>query len=876
VGGTGMTNNLSNPLSWNTLQNGTGVLRDLVTPQNTDILIIDGSNIGGAVPTTGQITVNTTGNTFGQLILQNNASLKMTRSGGTTGTIVIEGDGTAAPDLVVNSGCTLLIENALADGNIVINIPSTATGLVNGTVTILGTGTHRITSQSLNGLVFAAGSTFTSGGTPSTAAYPFGSSTQGVQNGVEFMAGANLIITGNRSPFGGTSTFQSCNMMPGSNTYFRASNAASTGSWTNLKTLGNLFIQNNTTLTSDGPLYKVDTLRIDAGSTFISHTSGSTPVLGNLIVNGTYTTTGASTNTLVLGGSVPQTVSGTGTMTVNNLVVGNQSDVTLARSIPVTASTNVYGKVNFGTSQITGAGTFSTKNYAADPYAATMTTITGNMVAGSYQITGTSTAPTSITGLKVSGTGLAPNTSVVGFSGTNLIINLSKPATTTQTGVTLTFSSDSATLVTTNPNGFSATGSIASTGVLSYNNGTSVEVNAATTSPYPVPTTPSTYYLTLGNVTFNAPVTTNANVRVRGALTLANGITTIRPLDTIRVTLQPQVLGAPFSNTKYFATANDGTDVGFLRLDGITTPTLFPVGTTTNYLPVTLAPTATNSFAVNAFQGLTENGTVNGTPVTATIAGESVNNTWTINRVGGATDPCAVTLSWPASLEGTAFAAIPDGEVTISRYNGAIYQVPLGCVGDNTLNTATATIGGFSPFIITRNPNGLPVTFISVEAKAEANNNIIKWNVADEYDLIKYTIESSVDGITFNKVGEVNAVRNNQYSFVDASTTNTTYYRVAAIGFNGYKKLSNVLVVRRNGKSTIAVFPSPFTNNITIAGQSGVSVIRIIATNGTIVKKVTTTAGTISIATTELVKGVYSVEVINDKGQKTTKTVIKL
>ncbi len=857
VGGVGITGfNLSDGTKWNTIQNGTGVLRSDVslTAQTDDILIVDGTNIGGSTPNTGQVTVNITGNTYGQLILQNNANLLMKRSGGTTGTIVIGGDGTTAPDLVVNSGCTLSINNDIADGSIVINLPSPATGLINGIVTIQGTGQHRITSQTTNGLVFASGSSFTSGGLPTTNVYAFGSSTQGVQNGVQFMAGSSLIITGNRSPFGGTSTFQSCNMMPGSNTYFRLTNAAATGSWTNLKTFGNVFIQSNTTLTSDGPLYKVDSLTIDAGSTFITHTSGNTPILGNLTVNGTYTTA-AGSNVLVLGGNVPQTVSGGGTMTVINLVVANYSDVSLARSIPVSGSTNIYGKINFGaTHQITGAGTISTKVNTSP------VTFTGNTTVGSFQITGV-TAPTGITGLNVtgSGAGLDANTNVVGFSATNATINISKAALTTATGLTFTFSSDSATLVTANSNGLDTLmGSVVQTGNKSFANGTNVIINAATTKPFAI-STGNTTNMQMGNLTFNAAATTNYNVRVRGTLTLNTGKLTIRPVDTVRITSGTTIAGAPFSATKYLATQSSATQTGVLRIDNLTAATLFPIGTTTNYLPVTLTPTVTMSYAVSTFPGLTVDGSIAGAAAPSTTVDESVNNTWTINRTGGTGD-CDVKLEWPSSLEGVNFAPLPNNQIGISRYNGTTFLTGIG-EGDNTNNTATATFNGFSPFVVTKTIATVPVTFISVEATALANNNTIKWTVADEYNLNFYNIEKSTDGVNFTVVGTVLATRNMQYNFADVTISNVAYYRISANGYNGYKKLSVVVLVRRNIKAVVSVYPNPVVEVLSITGLQTESQIKIKNVTGQLIREYKTTATTFSTNLATLKSSIYIVEV---------------
>src|SRR5207302_4119218 len=117
---------------------------------------------------------------------------------------------------------------------------------------------NRFTTQVAGSLVFAGGSNFSCNITPTSSAYPFGSSTQSVEKGTVFLSGANLIYLGGFSPMGNNSTFSAIDFKPGSNWYHRASNPTSgPGSFFNLKTFGNIFVENVTTLSSDGPEYHI-------------------------------------------------------------------------------------------------------------------------------------------------------------------------------------------------------------------------------------------------------------------------------------------------------------------------------------------------------------------------------------------------------------------------------------------------------------------------------------------------------------------------------------------------------------------------------------------------------------------------------------------
>jgi hypothetical protein len=875
IGNTAQTS-FSATSNWNTQLDGSGDLRSVAGAQPDDILIIDGSNVGGSIlpAVTGTINVTiatTAANTFAQLKLQNNASVLMQRpaAGGGTGVMTISGDGTSDPDLVVPAGSSITLNSPLADGNVNINLTSPATGSIGGSITLSNTGTHRITSQTTNGLVFTAGGTFNSAGTPATAAYPFGSSSQGVQNGVVFEAGANLIVTGNRSPMGGTSTFQSCSMLPGSNAYFRSNASSASGSWANLKTYGNIFIQNNASFTSDGPFYKIDSLTIDNGCTLTTHSSGNTPVLGNLTVNGTLTSPVGSSNVIVMGGNVPQTIDGSGTITIGSLTVANYSDVTLAKSLAIATGVNIFGKLNLGTAnQLTGAATFSTKVLS------TAGTVTGNTIAGSYQVTGVVGALSGNTGLIISGTGLSPNTNVVGFSATNTTINLSKPALTTTTGSTFTFTSDSATIVTANANGLdSLTGSVVVTGNKSYASGTNYIINAATTKPIGI-SSGNTTGMQVGNFTINAPVTTNYRARIRGTLTLNSGIVTIRPLDTLRITSGNAIAGAPFSSTKYFASGRSGNDLGVLRIDGFTAARNFPVGTAANFLPASLTPTAAMDYAVSVFEGATVDGTPTGTLVSATVKDESVDAAWLVNRINGTGD-CALQLDWTTGLEGTVFTGLGNSNIGISRYNGSSYDTSTG-TGDNATNTVTATFSNFSPFIVTRKFGVIPVQLTSIVAFKRATGNEIRWEVANEDAIDTYIIERSTNGTNFSAIGSVKASNARSYNFTDVATAgNVIYYRIKVVGLAGYVKYSSVVLIKQAADAGITVYPNPATQWVSISGLKGNTQLSLINAAGQILVQQKTAATTLSLDVMALPAGVYRIEVMEDGVRQAGKTFIK-
>lgn len=814
VGGASTTSYTSNG-NWNTSLDGTGALRSVAGAQITDILIFDGTNIGGTTPTTGNVNATVSSQTCGKLIVQNGAIVNLTRS--STGSAVITINGDTGDDFVIDASSTLTVGGPLYNYDISVVLGSSATGLINGTLYLspLSTSVHTrsfITSSAAGSLVFATGSSCHI--TDSTTTSGFNSSVSG---GVIFKTGASLYYYSGRSPIGTNSTTQTTNFEPGSNLYFRGSNvfytdgttAYGSSGWVNNKILSNVFIQNNSTITGDGQIYKMDDLTIDAGCKLTVHTSGSTPVLGNLVVNGTLAQpVAASTNALVMGGNSPQIISGSGNIKLSGFIVANHSDVTLSKSITIDTACIVLGKLNFGTSnKISGTSTFTSRVISSAP------TASGNTTTGSFQIT-SATPVSGNVGLYITGPGIPANTNVIASSSSGQVLMLSKAATSTSTGSIFNFSSDSATLVTSNPNGMDTlTGSVIVTGVKSFQSGTNYIINAATVKPIGISTTATTS-MTLGNLTLNAPATTNFNTRITGTVTLNSGKLNIRSSDTLIITSGNNIGGAPFNSAKYIVTEKSGALVGSLRMNGFSTAKLFPIGSINNYLPVTLTPTTVDTFSVNVFEGATTDGTPNGTAMDVTQKARIVDAIWNINRISVNTDACGITTNWTSSLDGSLFINYANNEIGISRYTGTAWT-PAAGTGDNIANTATNnTFTSFGAFGIGKVGITLPVKISNLNATQEQGKIKLTWNVSSEINVSNYTLEKSNDGIHFNTLLTVNANNNQSYNCYDFTPSPINYYRIKVLDHNNSFSYSGIVKIKTSStKAELVVYPNPVVNN---------------------------------------------------------------
>jgi len=571
------------------------------------------------------------------------------------------------------------------------------------------------TTTGIGTLVFASGANMYTNITSASSSYAFGSSSQSSERWVVFESGSHLYYDGGFSPSGSGNLFSAIDMKPGSTWHHRASNPLlNFGNFFNRKYFGNVIVENNATLTALGPVFQIGNLTVNSGSSFITHSSGQTAIIGNLTVDGSFAGPAAGTNELIFSGTTTQTVSGTGTISPNSLIIGDNANVVLNKTISVEQSAIVNGKLNFNANQLTGAAAFRGEGVIAP------VTGTANAVNGSYQMAGNAGIPASARGQRIAGTAIAANTVIVGFSASADTIYLSNPLTASGTGVALSVTTSGAILETANTNGFNpASGSVPLTGTQTYNDGINYVINAATTWPFGVTTSAAATLITTRFIEINAPVTVNRAFTVSTYLKVSGKIT-LRPLDVVRILAGATIIGTP-NASNYIVTASNSTtgDVSKLQYDGLASSILLPVGTAANYLPVTLNPAASSSFAVNVFEGITYTGIINGTSFTPSERQNVVNAVWNITRLSG-TGNSDIQLGWNAALEGSTFATLPNTDIGIITNNGTTWSLPVG-TANNTTNIANANVSSFVSFAIGAIPQVQPFIFNAVPPKVYGN-----------------------------------------------------------------------------------------------------------------------------------------------------------
>jgi hypothetical protein len=336
------------------------------------------------------------------------------------------------------------------------------------------------------------------------------------------------------------------------------------------------------------------------------------------------------------------------------------------------------------------------------------------------------------------------------------------------------------------------------------------------------------------NTTTNAASVTTINVA--GALKLGTGFSNTAPTSVMNVAsgglvdasvTTSLVTVVPFvtNGTAYIKRTVGAADVNF------------PVApTTAGYNPVIL----NNSGVADDFSVSVKNGF--SVPPAQTA---QVNKEWTITEATPGGSAAIVKLGWIAADQIGGFD--PAGSVSIIRYNGTVYQtIPAtvsgsGTVADPYIATSNAPVTVFSPFGVV-NDGALPVSLLSFNASYADQKVNLAWKTANEVNVNRFEVETSLNGKDFNTVGTVsarNAGATVTYSYVHPIRLNgTAFYRLKMIDKDGSFTYSSVAKLKSASKGDFTIAPNPVKGN------------------------------TVNLQVEGMTKGSYTVSVFNNIGQQ--------
>ena len=161
-----------------------------------------------------------------------------------------------------------------------------------------------------------------------------------------------------------------------------------------------------------------------------------------------------------------------------------------------------------------------------------------------------------------------------------------------------------------------------------------------------------------------------------------------------------------------------------------------------------------------------------------------------------------------ASRDGTVFytATYPGATLT---YTGT----PNVVIGAN-MDGSNSNVAELDNLIVQPPPAVLPLTLISFDAVNTGSSNQLNWTMAQEAQLMSYTVERSGNGADFTAIDSIapqGGDGTHNYSYTDNTPLSTSFYRLRMTDIDGVATYSGVKKISLAGAATISVscYPNP-------------------------------------------------------------------
>ncbi|HMO31872.1 MAG TPA: T9SS type A sorting domain-containing protein [Lacibacter sp.] len=581
-------------------------------------------------------------------------------------------------------------------------------------------------------------------------------------------------------------------------------------------------------------LQQAGTFQVTASSARVMTVAGDFTVQAgtfNLSANGNATVNVAGNCTFSSGSAITETGSSTGSGFVFNGSENPQvftSGGTVSNTIHYTVNSGAYLQMATAATTVTSGtgGTFLLQSGATLGVTAS-DGITTTGAAGNIRVPGARTYSAGAhyiyngTTSQVAGSGLTqniPGNLTIDNSGNTVSLS----ANTTISGNLLisqgTFSSSASSF------NFSLGGNWTNNG--SYSPQTNTVNFASTTAPQAIAGTSVTTFHNLTNNNTNAVGLSLQNVDA-----VVNNMLNLNSATNGRFTIGANNLtigsGGSIQNasaSKYIVSAPTTSTNGRLRQNNLPAAArLYPLGTATNYLPLTLSPQAAGSdYSASVFIGTTTSGLPGGSAFDPRI--HQVNAVWWIGQPAG-TSAATLRFSWGAdALEGSVFTTQPDGRIGVWRKDQL--SSPLwsltgqGFNNSNTSNFSEAVqvnaLGGAEgyPYIVATN-FVLPGVLKTFRASAGTAGNTLYWEMEGAEGIQYFEVEGGNNGRDFTFLARVSSGRQGSYTYLDpVSGQSVRYYRLRMVDQQANATYSKVVTVGGNAVQGLVLLQNPVSGSL--------------------------------------------------------------
>ncbi|MCF2488678.1 GEVED domain-containing protein [Dyadobacter sp. CY347] len=157
---------------------------------------------------------------------------------------------------------------------------------------------------------------------------------------------------------------------------------------------------------------------------------------------------------------------------------------------------------------------------------------------------------------------------------------------------------------------------------------------------------------------------------------------------------------------------------------------------------------------------------------------------------------------------------IPSGS---DSWNAGDYTLSWNAV--NSIWEVTFPVSGFSGFIAKSIEHPLPVTLISFTGKPVEESNELTWKTSSEVDFSHFEIQRSLNGKTFEKIGEQAPDEARIYTFLDLNApAGIAYYRLKMIDLDTKYAYSKIIALGSDTEKSLVgnFYPNPGNGKVYI------------------------------------------------------------
>jgi hypothetical protein len=201
-------------------------------------------------------------------------------------------------------------------------------------------------------------------------------------------------------------------------------------------------------------------------------------------------------------------------------------------------------------------------------------------------------------------------------------------------------------------------------------------------------------------------------------------------------------------------------------------------------------------------------------------------------------------------------------------------------IGSTTSGWVTSyLVSSWSPFTLgsINLISTLPITWLDVNGSVNSNKiATINWRVAEQ-NVLNYTVEKSIDGVTFVEIGIQISKGNgqNNYTLTDVQPiTGKVLYRIMQTDISGKKTYSNIILLQASNNNIITLYPNPTSDYVNIFVSNN-NLLKTTAAlfdiNGKQIKTILLNANTVQLSLNDVASGTYFMRFANGEIEKIIK-----